>query len=123
MELYLPIILTTASTLIVLIVGWALKLLGAYIASKTENENVKNAFGTLQELVTVNVSAIEQEFRKKLEDGVLTDEEKSDLKKMALDRINNQMPVFIKTHLEKGVADLDSFVNSKIEETVLNMKK
>jgi hypothetical protein len=122
MEVYLPIILTTASTLVVMLVGWGLKLLGAYIAAKTKNEALATAFNTFSEIVDTTVKELDQTFKKAAADGKFTEEEKVEIKNLALDKVNTQLPDYLKTQLGNAVNDLETFVDSKIEATVRDMK-
>ena len=122
MEIYLPILFTTASTLVVMLVGWGLKLLGAYIASKTKNESIANAFNTFTEIVETTVKDLDQTFKKAAEDGKFTEEEKQAIKQLALDKVNNQLPEYLKAQLNTVVNDLQSYVDSKIEATVRDIK-
>ena len=121
-EQMMPAILTTASTLVVLIVGWGLKLLSAYIAAKTKDENLMVAFDTLAEIVDTTVKDLDQTFKAAAEDGKFTEDEKRAIKAKALDMVNTQLPVFMKTQMGAAVNDLQSYVDSKIEATVREIK-
>ena len=123
MEQVLPVILTTASGLVVLIVGWGVKILGAYIANKTKNENLIVAFDTLAEIIDTTVKDLEQTFKAAAADGKFTDDEKRVIKAKALGMVDKQLPEFVKSQIAVGVNDLQGYVDSKIEAIVLEMKE
>lgn len=119
----LPTILATASTVVVLIVGWLLKLLGAYISSKTKNENLKVAFKSIEEIVNTTVKDLDQTFKAAASDGKFTSDEKLAIKAKAIRMVNEQLPDYLKNQMGNAIKDLNSYVDSKIESVVRDIKK
>ena len=117
-QVILPIIGTLTTVLLPILLAQALR----WIKSKTDNENLQRAMGQLNDLVYTTVSEMEQTFQRAMADGRLTDDEKAEIKGVAMQKIQGQLPTYLNDQLKVGVNSLTDYISGKIEVMVLEMK-
>lgn len=79
------------SSVLLPLIGWAVKLLSSYLSEKVKSDMLRKALIKLNTVVVGVVSALAQEmadeFKKAAEDGKLSESEKKQLKEIAFARI------------------------------------
>lgn len=115
MTIFVPAITTIAGIL----VTWGLAELRKLIKTKTDNAAATQAFDVVADLVQSSVTSINQTARKGFEDGKLSQAEKVAFKKQAKDLVLGQLPKATKKILDKSLADLEVYVDNRIEQTVV----
>lgn len=114
----MAILVPAITTVIGILVTWGLAELRKYIKTKTDNEAAVQAFDTLSGLVKDSVTALNQTTRTVFEDGKLSTAEKRQYKTLVMSQVLGQLPAATKKILDRNVADLGVFVDSRIESEV-----
>ena len=117
-DVLLPILATIATALIPILMREAI----SYIKAKTNNEKVNAALDQLNDIVYTTVLELEQTVRKDLSDGKLTEEEKTEIKQLAISKIKGQLSGFATTQLQVVVQSLEDYISSKIEAFLIENK-
>jgi len=117
-SILLPIVLTGLGTLATI----AFKRFSSWMATREMGEKTKTAILQISEAAAAAVADLEVTMRPYMSDG-LTKAEQEEIKAAALNRIKTQAPVALKSLTAAGMADLDVFVNGKIERAVAEMPK
>jgi hypothetical protein len=118
----MDIILPALITLIGALVAWGLNEARKWLKTKTNNEAVLFALNNLDSVTQAVVAKINQSVKEAGDDGKITPEEALRIKDIALNEIKAQIPTSQKAILDKAIADLDKFVDAKVEETVSYLK-
>jgi len=121
-QILAPIAVSVASALIIWLLGEA----GRWVRTKTQNEKVINAMDRLTCTAATTVAELEQALvpalKARTEDGKLTARERGQLQRLALEKIKTRLTPAIQQQAGLAIADLDSFLQAKIEQAVLQMK-
>jgi hypothetical protein len=107
---------------VTLLASWGLAELSRYVRTKTKNEQALGAMDAFSEIVKTTVMDLAQTATGSLKDGKFTSDEATKLKEQAVDRVKAQVTPALEKQLNGAVADLETFLRSKIEAEVLNSK-
>ena len=111
-----------SATVITLLMSWGVYELNQYIRSRTRHEAAIAAMDTLGTIAQTTVQGIAQTAAGSLADGRFTKAEATELKQLAVETIKAQITPALDKHLALAVNDLDTFIASRIEAAVLNVK-
>lgn len=117
------------SPVILLLVTWLSAELQKLISTKVKNAQLQAALLHLQESVIHTVAELEQTLvaaiRLANADGKITDEEKANLAKVALESVKNQLGTNNIAVIQSvlGVLDIDKFITTRIESEVMRLRK
>lgn len=118
----MEIVAPALTTVVGLLVAWGLAELRKFLKTKTDNETVTQAFDQLSNVVQTTVVSLNQTFSRALADGKLSDPEKAEIKKMAVERVKSQIPKVTKKVLVRAITDLERHIDDQIE-TAVNYDK
>jgi hypothetical protein len=107
---------------VTLLASWGLAELSRYVRTKTKNEQALGAMDAFSEIVKTTVFDLAQTATGSLKDGRFTPAEGAKIKQEAVDKIKSQITPALEKQLSSAVADLEKFLNSKVEAEVLNSK-
>ena len=97
-----------------------------YIKAKAENALVENALTRISHTVETVVSDLSMtlaaEMKAQADDGRLTMDNAKFLKCTAVERIRNQLPATVMKDASLGVNSIESFMSSKIEQSLAKAK-
>lgn len=93
-----------------------------WLRAKTRNDKAISALDYIHEVTMTTVAKYENTIKQQLMDGVWSEAEKKELKLLAFNDVKTQVPVSIKNAAEIAVTSFDEYINSKIEEAVLETK-
>lgn len=110
------------ASVIGLLMSWGVYELNQYIRGKTKNEAAIAAMDTLGKIAQTTVQGLAQTAAGSLADGKFTQAEASQLKQQAVDTVKSQITPELDKQLSLAVNDLDTFVSSKTEAAVLDVK-
>ena len=110
------------ASVIGLLMSWGVYELNQYIRGKTKNEAAIAAMDTLGKITQTTVQGLAQTAAGSLADGKFTQAEASQLKQQAVDTVKSQITPELDKQLSLAVNDLDTFVSSKTEAAVLDVK-
>jgi dGTP triphosphohydrolase len=111
------------ATLLIAVLTWGATELTKWIRNKTQSERVASATDEVTRAIIDSVKEIEQTMRPMLTDGELSASEKLKLKEAAMKSINNKVRPEVLKVVGKNVQDMTAWLNSKVEATVLDVKK
>lgn len=122
--------LEALSPVLLAILAWIGAKLAALIQAKVKNEYLRGALSRLDDAVFNAVRAVEQsvvsEIRKANEDGVITPEERAQIKAAAIAAVKGQLGLKGLGELAKvlgiGAGAVDSFLGDRIEAAVGTLK-
>lgn len=104
------------------LVSWGAVEITKYIRTKTKNEMAHNAISQICQTVQTTVAELNQTMvpamQKAAVDGKITKEEAGELKDLAMERINNQIPAAIKQAAKLAVNSVSVLIEAEIEKTV-----
>jgi hypothetical protein len=123
-------IASSLAPLVVAAILWAIKQGTDWLKSKTKNEQVQGALDIANDVTMTVVMALQQTMAGPLKaaasDGKLTDDEKTQLKRAAIDALKQAYGESGLKELQKilglGEDALMSFLVAKLEAAVLNIK-
>lgn len=99
----------------------------ADLAERLHDDKVKDAVVKAENLISlavVETAQVEADaFKKAAEDGKITDEEKAQLKQIALDRANKLIKDDLAVLVTESVGDYSAWLESQIENAVFYSKK
>lgn len=119
----LQIIIPVAVAAVSALTTWALYELKKWIKSRTDSQALDDAMLILEDVVHSTVARVGEVVKQAGEDGIITASEAERLKSVAINSINNQIPVATKKILEAGNKDLQDFISGKIEIAVLSNRR
>ena len=94
-----------------------------FYSKKTRNDRLTALLTIISNESITAVSEIEQTLRKSLANGKLSDEEKKQLKRIAMEKVKSRIiPATMKV-ARKNLNDVDDYISAKIEEAVVNLKR
>ena len=115
------------ASIIGMVVAWAGKKTTEYVSQKTKNEAVNNAIQHITHTASTIVADLEQTvvpyYVRESVDGKLTKDQRSAVKKIAMDRIKKQVPESVMALALIAVNSLDDLLSGKVEQAVINLKK
>ena len=121
------ILVPAAGTLVTALVSWIVAEVARYVRARTKNEAVANAMERIGHTVATTVAEIEQrvvpQVRAGLADGRLDKVEKMKLKALARHTVLARLAPQVRKEAAKAVGNLDRFVNAKIEQAVLDLRR
>lgn len=118
LQVLAPIIVSVVGIL----VSWGLAELSMFIKSQTKNENALKAMEDINSLVKATVSEVGQTFEKAAEDGKITKEEGIEMKRIAIQKVKNQIPPLVEKHALLAVNSLEDFISTRIEREIVKSK-
>ena len=117
-----PIAVSVASALAI----WILGELARWVRARSKNERVVSAIDRMCHTTASTVAELEQvlvpAIKKAGADGKLTPAERKYLKLQALARIKKRLAPAVHREARAAIGDVDSFLQAKIEQAVLEMK-
>jgi hypothetical protein len=109
------------------LVSWGAIEITKYIRTKTKNEAAHNAISQICHTVETTVVELNQTMvpamQKAATDGKITKEEAEELKDLAMERINNQIPIAMKQTANLAVNSVSALISGEIEKAVGEAKR
>jgi len=110
-------------TILLGLLSWGSAEFINFIRKKTRNDRLTALLTIISNESITAVSEIEQTLRKSLANGKLSDEEKKQLKRIAMEKVKSRIiPATMKV-ARKNLNDVDDYISAKIEEAVVNLKR
>ena len=110
-------------TFIVAVISLFLSVAVSWLKQKVKSEQANNAIDIVTDAVYDVVHHMEQTVRPMLSDGKLDDQEKQIIKQKALGRLKEGLSPQVLKALQMVTADVEKFLESKLESTVYRLKK
>lgn len=121
-QILAPIAVSVASAVII----WALGEGARWVRTKTKNEQVASAIDRLSYTAATTVAELEQALvpalKKRAADGKLSAKDRRQLQALAVSKIKARLAPAVQQQAGQAIADLDGWLQAKIEQAVLAMK-
>lgn len=123
MQQLMAIILPTAITAVSIIMSWLLFELRKWVKKRTDSQALDDSLSVLGQVIQNTIANINETVKEAAQDGVVSKEEAVQLKSMAIDRIQQQIPQATKKILDTGISNLDEFISGQIESQLIITKR
>jgi hypothetical protein len=121
-ETFGPIIASVVSAVLI----WVLGELARQVRARTNNDLAVSAIERLTHTAATTVMEIEQVVVPKLKaaarDGKLSEHERKLLMDLAMKKVKERLQPSVKKQAGRAIADMDGFLQAKIEQLVYSMK-
>jgi hypothetical protein len=122
LQVLAPMAVTIASTLVI----WILGEVARWVRERAKNERVGVAVNQLCMTAASTVAELEQvlvpQLKERAADGKLSATDKRQLQALALKRTKDRLTPAVQKQAGTAIADLDGFLRSQIEQTILEMR-
>jgi hypothetical protein len=123
MEELIKLIAEPLGALLLALVNAGVVLAIRWLNQRTKNEKALTAAAAIGDITKATVARLNQQVVKALKnDGKFDEDEKYQIKQTALDAINRQLTPEVKKAAVGLVADLEAFIEAKLEEAVVAAK-
>lgn len=123
LEQTMAIVLPAALSAISIILTWLLFELRKWVKKRTDSQALDDSLAVLGQVVQNTVAQINETVKEAAKDGIVSKEEAVQLKSMAVQRIQSQIPDGTKKILEIGINNLNEFVSGQIEVALISTKR
>ena len=110
-------------TILLALLSWGSAEFISFIRKKTKNERLAEALTSISTESISAVNEVEQTLRRALSDGKLDENEKKQLKSVAVRKVKERMIPMVMKVAQKNLNDVDDYISGKVEEAVLKNKQ